>query len=262
MRPTRLPPGATFPHGSRGGYTFGCRCAACRAANARYSADYRARYHKEQADPFVEAAPIQAHIRELARQGIGYPSVAAAASMQKKQVWKIRVGITRHVRESTARRLLAVDAGAASDHSLIDARPTWRLIRALRVNGYTLLEIAARLGNSAPHLQIGEKLIHARTAYRIRKLHAELMREAEMERDGALVCRLCGFSHATEDRLAVLRRMLPCDTEALREAHPCWWGGGDGSAGDRRMYRDLKIVGADRKDGQWRIPEVPWRVAV
>jgi hypothetical protein len=245
------------PHGTRARYKHdACRCEPCRAANTAYYRAERARHRAGAplAAPFVDAAPVAEHLRELARQGIGYPTVAAATDLTAAHVWKIRAGWRKTMRASTAARILAVDLSAASDACRIDARPTWKLIRELLAAGLTRREIATRLsGRYRRALTLARRRVEARTAFLVRRLHAEVMAELAQEKALPAICPECCFSHAPEERHAVIRRMLPCSTEDLREAHPCWWSGG--AAPEMRMYRDLHIVGAERVDGGWALPE-------
>jgi len=172
--------------------------------------------------------------------------------MSSSSVWKILAGTTRRVRASTARRIFAVDVSATADGSRIDARPTWVLVRQMVAAGFTKAELGLRLGHVIPKLDLGRKLVRARTAHLIRRLHAEVMGEREAETAGSAICRDCGLSHAPGARQKAVRRMLPCSAADLREAHPCWWAG---IAGDRALYRDLRAVGAVRAAGRWAIPE-------
>lgn len=66
-------------------------------------------------------------------------------------------------------------------------------------------------------------------------------------------CTRCGYSHAREDRLARIRRMLPCSIEEIRAAWPCLYADEDGHELARR---DLRGVGAtpDHLLGDWGIP--------
>ena len=64
--------------------------------------------------------------------------------------------------------------------------------------------------------------------------------------------------HLREERLAILRRMLPCDAEELHEQllerWPCIWTEFErDGAGDARHRRDMKAIGAQyrRESGEW-----------
>ena len=253
-------PRAGFPHGSRGRYVHDrCRCRECRRANAAYSRARRKRDRVEGPDPLIDGQAVAAHVRALSRQGMGAPSVADAAGVARRTVWRVASQAMPRVRRSIAERILAVDVGAAADGCRIDARPTRRLIRELLRAGFTGRELAGRLGHERTYVShlIREGLhVTVLTAHRVRRLHAEIMRELEAERRVAEVCDECGYSHARADREAVLRRMLPATIEELREAHPCWWDRAQGRERERRLYRDLHAVGAEQSSiGVWRIPD-------
>src|SRR6266542_7107871 len=174
MRPSSLPPPEQFAHGTRARYVGGCHCRRCCVANTAYGCARRVRERARSplADPFVSARPVARHLRALSRKGVGTPSVAAASDMSSSSVWKILAGTTRRVRASTARRIFAVDVPATADGSRIDARPTWVLVRQMVAAGFTKAELGLRLGHVIPKLDLGRKLVRARTAHLIRRLHA------------------------------------------------------------------------------------------
>jgi len=252
VRPDSLPPGDHYAHGTRARYVAGCRCGACRRANTAYEKERASARARGDWNGLVDAGPVRAHLRALSREGVGYKSVAAATDVAPSTLTKILAGERRFIRQVAARRVLAVDVGAAADHACIDARPTWRLIRDMLRLGLTRGEIAQRLGRKRAALQIGKRLVFARTALEVRRLHERVACEFAEERALARICTECGSSHAPEDRQAVVRRMLPCSAEDLREAHPCWWAGG--AAGDRMLWRDLHTAGAAHADGTWSLP--------
>jgi hypothetical protein len=198
----------------------------------------------------VDAAPARAHLHRLSRAGVGYKSVAAACDVGHTTIAKILSGKKHAIRRSTSLRILSVTKDAAADHGVIDARKTWRLILDMRLlGGLTRGEIAQRLGRQRAALQLGRQKVLARTAFEVRRLHTEVMREVALEFALPEICPDCGFSHAPEDRRAFIRRMLPCSAEELREAAPssCWWSDG------RTLYRDLKALGTERINSEWQL---------
>lgn len=67
---------------------------------------------------------------------------------------------------------------------------------------------------------------------------------------GLSPCMECGLPHTPERRQAVLRRMLPASTVAIREGWDHLWP--DTSAGKRHLQLDLRAMGATRDaDGLW-----------
>ena len=169
--PERL---AARPHGTRLRYLSGCRCVPCRAANSRYETARAAARKAGDWNGVVDAAPARAHLLKLGRQGVGYKSVAAAASVAVSVVAKIRSGERVQVRASTARRILGVTADARADASTVPAGPTWRRIRQLLEEGYTKGRIARELGAQRPALQLGRRRVLASTAVRVERLHRRL----------------------------------------------------------------------------------------
>lgn len=103
-------------HGTRGrALQDGCKCLPCRAASAEYQAT-RARaiaYGTWQA--FADAGPVRTHVQGLMRWGLSWKTVAKRAELSEETVKALLYGrsgvpVTR-VRNSTARQLLAVQAG-------------------------------------------------------------------------------------------------------------------------------------------------------
>lgn len=165
---------AARPHGTRLRYLSGCRCVPCRAANSRYETARAAARKAGEWNGCVDAAPARAHLLKLGRQGVGYKSVAAAASVAVSVVAKIRSGERRQVRSLTARRILAVTADARADASTVPAGPTWRRIHQLLEEGYTKGRLARELGATRPALQLGRRRVLASTAVRVERLHRRL----------------------------------------------------------------------------------------
>ena len=59
-------------------------------------------------------------------------------------------------------------------------------------------------------------------------------------------CDDCGCRHSPERRQGKLRKLLPRHAWELKEAMVCEYSGDSGSAGDVRLYRDLRAIGAVR----------------
>lgn len=164
------------PCGFRGKYTAGCRCAECTRANREYNARrQRERIRTRETAELVDAAPARRHLRKLSRQGCGYKQAADAAGIGKSTAIRILTGEQRVMRACALRRLLAVDAGAAADHALVDAAPTWRLIGELVELGYRKAWLSAWLGTDGKSLQVGKAKCTVAKAARVRKLYDDLM---------------------------------------------------------------------------------------
>lgn len=123
----------------------------------------------------VDAKPVRKHLRKLSRRGVGYKQVADAACVSLTVTAKVLSGEKKQVRADTAKKILAVDIGAKADHSLVDAKATWKLIRQMLNEDYTKRRLAQELGFKSPALQIGKKKILARTALAVEKVHKRLM---------------------------------------------------------------------------------------
>lgn len=168
-----------FEHGTRARYNAArCRCFKCRRASARYESE---RVARGVFNGLVPASAARAHILALSAQGVGYKSVADAASVARSVVAKVRSGERTQVRAQTAQRILAVDAGAAADGALVDATETQALLSKLIAEGHRKTKIAALLGYqaTAPALQFRGDKVTARTALKVRRLYSELTAEGE-----------------------------------------------------------------------------------
>jgi len=169
------------PHGLRARYMAGCRCLVCRAANARYSVERAAAIRAGDRRGFVPAGRVLRHLRRLSRQGVGYRSVAAAASVSKTMLVAVLGGHRTRLRASTERAVLAVDAGARADRSLIPAGPTWRRIDSLLAEGYTKRQIAEWCGWKRA-IQLPRGRITARSASRVERV-ARLIEAGRLRRE-------------------------------------------------------------------------------
>ena len=120
----------------------------------------------------VEAKAARHHLIVLSNRGIGYKSVADAASIANSTLFRVMSGKTKFIRAETEKAILEIDEGARADKSLVDARPVWKKIRYLmKVHGYTKARISAEIGQNGISLQLGKRWITARYAYKIEKLY-------------------------------------------------------------------------------------------
>lgn len=111
------------------------------------------------------------HLRLLSKHGIGRRAVHDATDISDTVLHDIKTGRKKRIRRNTERLILAVDAGVVADGALVDAAPVWRMIEKLRErHGYALSEIARRLGQKGPRLQLGARRVTARNALKIEKL--------------------------------------------------------------------------------------------
>lgn len=119
----------------------------------------------------VLAGGVRRHLAKLHALGVGYKSVADAASVGHTSLCEILSGRKRKIRRQAELRILAVTAEAIADHAIVDGAATWQLLDELIARGFRKSEIAKRLGMKMPALQIGRNRVLARTAYAVAKLH-------------------------------------------------------------------------------------------
>lgn len=161
-------------HGSRARYKDEkCRCRVCRAANAASSARRRrAQAYGRPTTDLVDAGPARAHVLGLRAAGMGWQRVAAAAGVSGMTMSRL-LGYggppQARVTAATAAAILAVRAEPA----LVDAAPTWRLVRGMVAAGYTKKWIAARLGQTSGGLQLGRETVTRATAAAVAALAEE-----------------------------------------------------------------------------------------
>lgn len=164
---------ASRQHGDRLRYMSGCRCGECRAANSRYE---RVRQKARKAGDWNGIVPsdkARAHIRKLARQGVGRRSISAAADVPDSIVFAIRAGKKPHIRARTERKILAVTPAMRGDRSLVPAGPLWRRIGLLLEEGYTKTQLAKMLGYAAA-LQFNKRRVTARSDADVAALYRRL----------------------------------------------------------------------------------------
>lgn len=144
-------------HGQRSTYVKGCRCDACRAANARYAK--LAKYRQDTGRTvMVDAAPVKAHLRRLRAAGVGKRTIANHAGVSQTVVNRL-IGIDHsrpatRVRPEIAQKLLAVRPHALADGALVDATGTTRRLQALVAIGWSQTSMAARIGWTVANLNV------------------------------------------------------------------------------------------------------------
>ncbi len=163
------------PHGSRLKYMSGCRCLACRVANARYEGW---RVHARQEGDWngvIPAGRARRHLKLLSRVGIGRRTVAEISGVPQSLVHQIKTGRRRRIRARTERRIFLVTGKAMNEARLVRADSTWRMIGRLVEDGFSKAEIARRLGFRFPGLQIRRTRVRARTAVRVARFYRRIM---------------------------------------------------------------------------------------
>lgn len=155
MKAGYVAPPSHREHGTRAKYVVEeCRCKPCKRAR-RHAENHRARqqaYGRWQ--PYIDAEPVRAHVRELEAYGIGWKRVAALAGVSIGCMSKLLYGDrTRHlepskrVRPETAAKILAVRATPENlgGCAVVDGTGTRRRLRALVAGGWPQAQLACRL---------------------------------------------------------------------------------------------------------------------
>jgi transcriptional regulator with XRE-family HTH domain len=165
------------PHGTRVRYMTGCKCVPCRAANSRYETDRAAARKNGDWNGLVPTDLARNHLFALSHKGIGRRTVAEASGVSVTVISAIKSGKKKNVRTRTHKAIMAVDASARAANTLVKARPVWAQINRLLREGFTQTELARRLGSRAkiPALQLNGRVVTARNAMRVERLHAVIM---------------------------------------------------------------------------------------
>jgi hypothetical protein len=165
---------ASRGHGDRLTYLAGCKCFKCRRANSDYERARQAARIAGDWNGIVPATVARRHLLKLARLGIGRRQVAAATDISQSILVAIRRGSRQQIRARTERKILAVTPAIRGDASLVPATRAWRLIEELRGEGFTLAELASRMGYKNRAIQIRKDWITARNEQRVIALHQRL----------------------------------------------------------------------------------------
>ena len=144
---------ATPAHGTRPRFRTGCRCVACRAANARFRQCRREVWRSGCGDKLVSSACSREHLRRLSSAGVGRIAVAQASTLSVSTLKEIRTGKRPVVRESTETLILSVGRDAARKGAQVDASKAWAQIDKLLAGGFNRANLALRLGMRTPKLQ-------------------------------------------------------------------------------------------------------------
>lgn len=188
----------------------------------------------------VPADEVLAHLRKLRKEwGIGFKTAADAAGVAQSVCGEIWAGRKKQLRAQTARKLLAVDGGAATEGTRIPSRETWKKIRYLLRNGWTHPEINEALGYARAYgIQIGKPRCTALNAWKVDKLYREHLEsekvQASLDEDGEVRA-------SQEERLKVLARIGSelTASEIVAEYGHLW-------KNTRTLRRDRKLLD-DRK---------------
>jgi hypothetical protein len=166
-------------HGTRSEYVRGCRCDQCRAANAAYYHERKARLDRGEPSSLnkVDAGPSRRHLKRLKKAGIGTRMVHELTGCNRNILVGIRKGRRKRCLASTEKAILGVTIQAWGDAHLVDAAPTWELLDELINRGWTKTYLARELGSKAktPALQVKKDKVTALTELKVRRLFNRLM---------------------------------------------------------------------------------------
>ena len=172
----------TREHGTRAKYVVEkCRCQPCTIANRLYArerdrTERRIAYGIESPPViFIDATETREHIQWLRQVGVGRRQIHATSRVARSTIQKIGSGQLLKIRPQTADRILAVGRHRAAGGTLIDAKPTWRLINDLLKHGCTRAQIARHINHNARALQISKTKIRKSTAEAVQQLHDQIM---------------------------------------------------------------------------------------
>ncbi|GCD40852.1 hypothetical protein [Streptomyces paromomycinus] len=133
----------------------GCRCYVCGFAVAQWRDAREQAVRRGQWQPYVDAAPVRAHLRRLQACGLGLRRIAQAAGVDRKRLQAVLHGRPergtppqRQVRPGLAQAVLAIEPteDLLGPATVIDATGTRRRLQALVAAGWPQARLAARLG--------------------------------------------------------------------------------------------------------------------
>ena len=162
--------GGSRPHGTRLRYLAGCKCFHCRRANSDYERERQKAREAGDWNGLVDADRARAHLRKLARQGVGRRMVASASDVALSVVQAVRTCRKTRIRARTERRLLAVTKACRGDAVHVPAGPTWERIEWLLAEGFSKARIASELGMKRPALQLNRHRVTVRNAAKVEAL--------------------------------------------------------------------------------------------
>jgi hypothetical protein len=180
-------PGTPHIHGERVAYVKDrCRCTPCTTANTAESRHAKRQQTYGRWDPYVDAAPVRAHIQTLRDGGVSYDQIAHVANTSTSHIRELAGTVRRsgnrpairRVRPNTADRIMSIHATTV-DHphgSLVDATGTRRRLQALAAVGWSQPNLATELGRNLSSLNrsMTAGRVLAGTAEQVRTLYDQL----------------------------------------------------------------------------------------
>jgi lambda repressor-like predicted transcriptional regulator len=147
---------ANHEHGTYACYVLdACRCLPCSIARSGYDAARRRR-HAYGRTGMVDAEPVREHVRALGEAGVGLKTLSRRSGVSRGALTKLVYGTpradgtrrppARRVRETTARRILAVTAEDRAGGALVDPTGPRRRVEALIALGWSVNRLATEHG--------------------------------------------------------------------------------------------------------------------
>jgi DNA-binding NarL/FixJ family response regulator len=175
----------THEHGDYLRYvTDRCRCRKCRDAIDQQSKG-RGRHAKKGCSPYVDPAPVAAHLRELLAAGMTGRRISTVSGVRDETVRKLLRNPPKRMQRATAARLMAVKRPFFPPHTPMDVTGTRRRVQALMCMGWSVNKIAAKSGvdrvTVSAVLQDRTVHVYSDTARALRACYDQLWRQPPPE---------------------------------------------------------------------------------
>lgn len=162
-----------------------CGCPRCLKRDSDYSKTRTRLQAYGRWQPFTDAEPVRAHVRNLMAAGLGIQTIARLSGVSSGGMTKLLYGERRRnlapskrVRRETADKLLAIRPTLAllADSARIDALGTRRRLQALVAAGWPQRTIAAASGldGQLVHEAIRADSVEAATARAVCRVYLQL----------------------------------------------------------------------------------------
>lgn len=158
-------------HGTRWGYSKGCRCDSCREAATIAQRKYRRRKALTCGPLLVDARPARHHLKVLRKAGFSWRVIGAATGHANSNLVRIYTGKTRSLSRVTADRILG--ASLSDCRSVSRGRKpsaeSYKLLEEFLAAGYNSRWVRAQVNNL--DLTRRTPTLAASTVERIQQLH-------------------------------------------------------------------------------------------
>lgn len=164
-----------YAHGTRQNYVTGCRCVACRSANAVYE-QQRQQARADGRVVWVSPQKARAKLEMLARIGIGHRQAAKLAGVSARTVQRIRKGQAPRIRANVEHAILGITRPSLAKGVRVNGYETRHYVESLVREGFQKRWLALTGGFRGGRLRVGQN-VTAATALKVRALHAALTAE-------------------------------------------------------------------------------------